>query len=573
MKKLLTYLLTALLICQGSLFAQATQIEFIQGIPTLAGKGLPIYIDVCATNAASTVDQAYAVNISVSNNGGVAFSSNPANTIAPTDGCVRFHITPSDTGSLNLSFSSGVFTNIVTGNIRVDSFAIPSTDMVGEIFYPGNEPSNIGIYQSLADTLNDAWERRIGRTCNDSVPSAFTPIFGDISFNGTTYIGEITNLSILSSDSLSSNPYTGTVTYKVVNMKGSEFASIKGEHHTSGLTFLSNAQVLQDSAPMPASLIPFGDNTRFTEVTGDFGSRNGLLFSFSPAVEQFGMFIGDVESNPSTTPGEFVLFNGDVELRRDTLPTRSSALEQSNAPFDCGSYPGCGNQGTSWVEFSGAPVTDLLIIVGDDNSAGFGGFGGTEHLSFVGASMGGDCLLSPQAIIQMNLKTSSINGKNQLSWTSPHETEGLVFEILKGSSPESLSTYSYLKANGGFNYQFEDPKVDSKTVYYRLKMYDKKGGIGFSEISKAEFIAVSDLYFLENIYTSGASLTIPLFSSNSQLGRVAVLDIHGRIIQSFAIDIHQGASDIKIPLSQISGGFYVLEVSSINSKIRKKIKL
>lgn len=560
----------AIPVCNAS--AQASQLSFVQGLPSNAGKNLRVYVDVCATDALLAVDQTYTPTISVSNNGGVAFSSNPASAIAPVNGCVRFEIVPLDTGFLNLSFNTSFFAPISTGNIRVDSFAIPVTDMVGEIFYPGNDPGNLPLYQTYADTLNNAWERRLGGACNDSVPDAFLPIFGSISFNASTYEGEITNLLILEADSFTGKPYTGNVDYKVVNMKGSEFSGIKGEHHTSGVTFLSPSQVLQDSAPMPASLIANGDNNRFREETGDFDSRNGLLFSFSQPVTQFGMFVGDMENNPGSTPAEMVLFHGDVELRRDTLPTRSSALEQSNSPSPCGSYPGCGNRATIWVEFFGAPVTDMLLIVGDDNSAGGFGFGLTEHLSFVGVSMGGDCLEEVLRQINMGLHVTHTQAGNLLTWTILNESEGLKFDLQKGSSASKLEYFARVSADGMHTYQFLDSVTSLGEVFYRIKMSDRQGGIGYSETIRSVSHSVDGLLWATHTRVNDGFLWLSLLAEMDQTASVRLINLQGKLLLEQEIHLKQGMNESKIPLGMSPGGFYMLEVISSKGRLWQKLR-
>ncbi|MEL6134711.1 MAG: hypothetical protein AAFR59_15220, partial [Bacteroidota bacterium] len=371
--------------------AQATQLIF-NDIPGNAGLSLPVYIDVCAADISNTIDATYTTPIEIYNNGGALFVVEPGFVVVPDDGCVRFKVTPFLSGTLNIGFRSGVFANIVTGPITISNYDVPTSEFVGEIFH---DPANVVNQRALADTLNDAWERRVGDSCNNVTPVAFEPVFGDMTFDNGTYVGSISNLFELIPGT-AGQLYTGTVEFRVVNMKGPAEATIKGEHQTAGMVFLSNSTSLQDTAPMPLSLIPT-NNTRFTEVTGDFNSQNGIRFSFNPPVNQFGAWFGDVESNiGGGTPGELVLFYEDVELKREPIPTRSSALQQSNSPQDCGDYPGCGNEGTMWIEYYGAPVTDMLVIVGDDNTAGFSGFGGSEHLSFVGPTMGGTCLNTPQ---------------------------------------------------------------------------------------------------------------------------------------------------------------------------------
>ncbi len=556
----------------GHLKSQAVQLEFIRGIPAKAAKGLPIYLDVCATDIGGNVDQTYSTAFNLGNNGGVTFSASPASPSLPDDGCLRFRIVPTDTGQLNLSVSSGSFLPISSGNIGVDSLALPTTAFSGEVFYPGNDPANLLTYQSWADTLNDAWERRIGTRCNDSVPNSFSPVYGNISFDFTSYEGSISDLTILSPDSIISRPYLGNLDYRIVNMKNIAFAGIKGEKHSFGSVFLSNAQVMQDSAPLPFSLIPTF-NRRFTEITGDFASQNGLLFSFSPPASQFGMWIGDVETNPDITPGEMVLFNGDVELRRDSLPSRSDSVQRSNFPLDCGDYPGCGNQGTLWIEFYGAPVSDLLLIVGDDNTSGFSGYGGTEHLSFVGATMGGDCLLSPTEVTNIKLKTGLHEGGILLEWKLDTHAKGERLEIQRGSSIQGIAPLHYLEGDEINRQSYLDFPPKAGPYYYRVRLKEIDNQQGLSEIVRVQYQPQQGFRLLSGPYPSRGKWAIDLYADQGREVPLNLLDLQGRELGGTLLSVQEGKSTHYVPFEGIPGGIYFLQLGKGKNRLWQKFRL
>jgi len=545
---------------------QATQLIF-NDVPINAGLNLPVYIDVCAADGSNVIDPTYTTPIEVQNNGGTLVIVEPSFSEIPDDGCVRFKITPFFSGVLNLRFTSGTFADISTGPITVSNYDIPTTEFVGEIF---NDPSNVAAQRALADTLNDAWERRIGDSCNNVTPFSFEPVFGDMTYDGTAGVGTITNLFELIPGT-AGQPYTGTVEFRVVNMKGPDEAPIQGEPQVGGMTFLSGSNFLQDSAPMPLSLIPT-NNTRFTEITGDFNSQNGIRFSFNPPINQFGAWFGDVESNiGGNTPGELVLFYDDVELKREDIPTRSSALQQSNAPQDCGDYPGCGNEGTIWIEYYGAPVTDMLVIVGDDNTSGLGGFGGTEHLSFVGPTIGGSCLNAPLDILDLALSGEYADGKIGLNWSYAEETTHMVYQIEQSRDGQNFIPLDLLRANRSPQYFYSTSQEKIGTHYYRLRLRDMTGNVGFSSTIRIEVQPGAKLSFSGLAYVNESVLIARISSPRQGMGSCLLMDIHGRKVYETSMEMQVGFQELSMQLPPLASGPHILLIKQGGDMIRQKM--
>jgi hypothetical protein len=413
----------ALLLCLACPFsagAQANQVEFRYAVPANAGVGLPFTIQVCATNGAA-IDAAYATPIALSDNGSTAaYTFLPASPQAPSAGCVVYTITPASTGSIDLEFGNADFPLIQTGPIPVAVYQIPAVAYSAEIFETDPAP------QANADTLNNAWETLQGDSCVTAL-GLYETVYGTLSYDVAAHEGAIGGLTVLTPGS-AGVPHPGTVTYRLVNMNG----PLKGTHFTTNDGTLSaNPTQMQAGSPKPAAI---SGDLHYTENTGSLVARNAIRFIFSTPAEVFGLWLGDLETNPFGTNAEALLFNGDALLAQVPILTSSTLAEQQNlSGTGCGSaatYPGCGNRSTRWLEFSGAPVTDLIIVVGDDDVAGQGL---TEHISFGGCTMGGTCNPALLAAAGLALEGEALPGGVQLRWGGSPSAGTLTLERRAGT--------------------------------------------------------------------------------------------------------------------------------------------
>lgn len=76
--------------------------------PATATVGTSFTIDVCAVDAGGNIDVGYVPNILLANAGPIPFSIAPAASVAPTNGCVTYTITPLNSSVLSFAATSGI---------------------------------------------------------------------------------------------------------------------------------------------------------------------------------------------------------------------------------------------------------------------------------------------------------------------------------------------------------------------------------------------------------------------------------------------------------------------------------
>ncbi|MGB7443683.1 MAG: hypothetical protein WA919_21680 [Coleofasciculaceae cyanobacterium] len=172
---------------------------------------------------------------------------------------------------------------------------------------------------------------------------------------------------------------------------------------------LSNSDTLQGSAPRPTSLYDTSGQSRFwNELVGSSSSRNGVLFTFSQPLSAFGAWFGDLETRTdgNGVPALVRLLDANGNRIGEDIVIPSSTEDQSQC---VGNFRGCGNSTTRWIGFvdPDTQVKQMLVIVGDDD---FGDDGYTEHMSFIGATVGEVAAASLPPELLLVKRITAING-------------------------------------------------------------------------------------------------------------------------------------------------------------------
>ncbi|MBE9066388.1 DUF11 domain-containing protein [Leptolyngbya cf. ectocarpi LEGE 11479] len=277
---------------------------------------------------------------------------------------------------------------------------------------------NIIATRDLVDTLDDSWRTAVGQPVDPDLESWFgTAGMPQGTVNNFSYDAPGTNDTVNVSVELVQLPISGT--------------ECAGETTVSGSSpTLSNSSSLQSSAPRPASLYDSADQPLFwNDARGGASNdnqRNAILFSFAQPVQSFGLWVGDMETRTdgSGTPAILRLLDAAGNRIGQDIEIESTTLYDGNAPDPeivnqslCGgttnNEPGCGNQSTRWVSFvdsSSVPrVQQVVLIVGDDDSATGNNDGDSEHISFIGANLANP----PQVLLVKRI--TAINGNRSIN--------------------------------------------------------------------------------------------------------------------------------------------------------------
>lgn len=154
------------------------------------------------------------------------------------------------------------------------------------------------------------------------------------------------------------------------------------------LTYLNGGSncTLQDNAPKPASA---EIGPLYYNQLSNLGGQNGVRMSFSSPVQGFGLFVGDLETNPAGTRAFMRLLDSGGALISE-IPIEPSSLpcpSGTNNTTVGGLTPGCGNGTTRWVGVtSTVPIATAIVVVGD-NAPLPNGKGTTEKLSLIGLTV------------------------------------------------------------------------------------------------------------------------------------------------------------------------------------------
>lgn len=247
-----------------------------------------------------------------------------------------------------------------------------------------------------------------------------------------------------------------------------------------------NGDTMQDFAPVPRK---YAGEYYGNESQNGFGDqnnyRNGLRFTFSKPVDNFGVWVGDLETRTDGqgTPALLRLYDESLSLileqviKPNNIHTdgdqNQSVCGTTNTTTSLINTTGCGHNTTRYIGFAGNMplVSYMIIIVGDDDA--FPGTdennGNTEHISFMAPSKGFfklkttpnfESILSPCAgqanpasgpNICLNLNLAK-DASGELSADDFNLSLGAVTSITKTSNNSfqlgvSLPTNSYLDKN------------------------------------------------------------------------------------------------------------------------------
>ena len=149
----------------------------------------------------------------------------------------------------------------------------------------------------------------------------------------------------------------------------------------------NNGLSVQGLAPRPASLVgnaacSNGNGTVYTESggTGEGTTRDAVTFSFSRPVWGFGAWFGDLETR---TDGQGVPAIVRLLSSTGTVLEEFQVAPDVNQSACSNAAPGCGNNSTRWVGFTGVLASSMVVIVGDEDATGTAL---DEGLGFIGAN-------------------------------------------------------------------------------------------------------------------------------------------------------------------------------------------
>jgi len=237
--------------------------------------------------------------------------------------------------------------------------------------------------------------------------------------------------------------------------------------------------------------------------------------------------------------------------------------------------------GCADVTFGGGTETVTLtgLVAGETYYCRVYGYGGSGTEGSFKITASGTAL--PVSISKFSGERK--NGVNILSWTTANETNNKGYELQRSATGDNYLPVIYVEskaANGNsttvLNYQASDLKPYAGNSYYRLKQIDKNGKSNFSNTilikgEKVTTIAVTDIY--PNPATKILNLIVA--APTEEKVSIVITDITGKILQNKSTQLLNGNNNVKLDVSNLALGSYMLKVlcnNGCNSAVVKFVK-
>ncbi|HET8827872.1 MAG TPA: T9SS type A sorting domain-containing protein [Pelobium sp.] len=163
--------------------------------------------------------------------------------------------------------------------------------------------------------------------------------------------------------------------------------------------------------------------------------------------------------------------------------------------------------------------------------------------------------------------TSKIgNNGADLTWTTASEENFNGFEVQRRSDNSEFSKTGFV-AGGKSNYTFTDLSPINGNNYYRLKMIDNDGTFKYSDVKVVRY-GLNDTKVDVSVYPNPVSdfTNISFNVAVSGESSISLSNIQGRVVKNVNSNVLAGTNTIKLNLSDIASGTYILTVSQ-NGKI------
>ncbi len=514
----------------------------------------------------SGLDAEASVTITV-NGSGVANAGDDPATV--TDGTISFAVIEGDTYTIMLTDSQGACSfPVISGTIAIGTcpeITSPTIDVSTDAAAAGG---NSSAANNAALALDDAMHGVLDDACI-AAGGVYTPVYGAISWDPCTYTGTITGLILPDGTA-----YTGTATFTLVNdidIAGYPGMASTGTSISSGCgcgggtaPTINSANGMQGNAPLPLTDENGNPVDNFSESCIDNNqvydtNRAGIIFSFDPAISDFGVFLGDVETRTDGIDGAaaqvVILNSGNAIAGPSSIPT--STTTQTSCDGDgTSSFDGCGNDETSHLAVSGGPFDQVLVAVGEA-----AGTSGDNNISFGGVSLGGTCSVEVPVELMSFTVTKTSRRSAQLDWITASETDNKGFEVQRSINGRNFDVIGFVNGQGTSSevnrYSFVDRNPGKGTNYYRLRQLDFNGNYEYTQVKTINFDGLT-LRLIPNIVKD--VIRIELGETILQDATIEIFDVVGRNVYSGALNRNTTFSSINV--SNLSAGQYFVKVSN-----------
>ncbi|WNJ20794.1 T9SS type A sorting domain-containing protein [Pontibacter sp. G13] len=189
-----------------------------------------------------------------------------------------------------------------------------------------------------------------------------------------------------------------------------------------------------------------------------------------------------------------------------------------------------------------------------------------------------DVILRELPVVLGGFDGSMTDDGIQLDWQTFIEVNFSHFDIQRSEDGRFFQPIGQVSgtndAANGAQYQFIDPKMtlpSQERLFYRLNMIDIDGSQEFSQIVEVSMDLASQGLSIQ--FPNPAIQDLSVSYSGNQPGKlvVTIMDLSGRQVLKKVIQTVESSGQMRIPLTGISAGAYVLTVSDARTQQTEKL--
>ncbi len=183
---------------------------------------------------------------------------------------------------------------------------------------------------------------------------------------------------------------------------------------------------------------------------------------------------------------------------------------------------------------------------------------------------------SPLPITLLHFDAKGRGSYIAVEWESGREVNSSGYVLERSEDGISFSQISFFEARGttthGVSYAYPDRNIlPNKSYHYRLKMVDLDGTTTYSPVVTAQVVS-DEVVFVGEIYPNPAvsEAFIDLWVNEEEQMTVTIVDILGREVKRWQAVYEPGLHILKVDLSAVSSGVYVISIESETSMYSRK---
>lgn len=157
------------------------------------------------------------------------------------------------------------------------------------------------------------------------------------------------------------------------------------------------------------------------------------------------------------------------------------------------------------------------------------------------------------------------NRQSQLQWRTSTEINAAYYVVERSNDGRNFTAVGQVQASGNSSfekrYSFTDAALTGTIYFYRLKMIDNDGSIGYSSIVKLQQNPVQKIIVSPNPFTS--TIQINATVEESGVADIRLLDQYGRVVYQTVYTVVAGTNSIQLTkLPALPAAHYLLQWNS-----------